>query len=127
VVVKPNRALVQPTLTMADAKALMEMWKGSAISKRTMYENLQKADIASKERSLEEEEDLINDEMPPPAPPIPLGPDGTPRELTGHSLNKAPSDELIANFKKAKSKSDKSSPFRKKPEDKKKKPANEAA
>ena len=40
------------------------MWQKGGISKRTMYENLQRGEIASAERTFEEEEQEIADELP---------------------------------------------------------------
>ena len=42
----------------------MDLWMGGAISKTTLYENLQRGDIATYERSFEEEEELIDQEIP---------------------------------------------------------------
>lgn len=62
VVVKPNLSFIDATLTPDQAVALMKLWQGSAISKQTLYENLQRGEIASADRSFEDEEDLIEAE-----------------------------------------------------------------
>lgn len=59
IVVKPNLKFVDAVMTPADARQLMEVWMGGAISKLTMFENLQRGEIISAEREFEEEEDLI--------------------------------------------------------------------
>jgi hypothetical protein len=67
--VTPNLSLVDASLSATDAVALTSVWTSGAISKQTLYENLQRGEIASQERTLEEEQALIDDEPPPPAPP----------------------------------------------------------
>lgn len=62
VTVKPNLRFVDTVMNPADAEALMRIWLGGAISKRTLYENLQRGEIASEERSYEEEQELIEEE-----------------------------------------------------------------
>lgn len=62
VVVKPNLRFVQAVMTPADGEALMRMWMGAAISKLTLHENLVRGEIASEERTFEEEEALIEDD-----------------------------------------------------------------
>lgn len=59
VIVKPNLRFVDVVMTPADAEGLMRLWMGAAISKVTLYENLQRGEIASEERTFEEEEALI--------------------------------------------------------------------
>ena len=59
VVVKPNLSFVDATLTPQEAFALVSVWQSGALSKQTLYENLQRGEIASAERSFEEEEELI--------------------------------------------------------------------
>lgn len=59
VVVKPNLRFVETVMTPADAKALMELWMGAAISKETLFENLQRGDIISEEKEFADEEELI--------------------------------------------------------------------
>ena len=64
VVVKPNLQFIDTILDPKDAKALMEMWMGGAISKQTLDENLQRGGIRSYERTFEEEAELIDEEIP---------------------------------------------------------------
>lgn len=59
VVVKPNLRFVDTVMSPADAKALMEVWMGGGMSKLSLFENLQRGEIVSAERSFEEEEALI--------------------------------------------------------------------
>lgn len=59
VVVKPNLSFVDSTLTPQEAFALVSVWQSGALSKQTLYDNLQRGEIASAERSFEEEEELI--------------------------------------------------------------------
>lgn len=59
VTVKPNMRFIDVVMVPSDAEALMRLWMGAAISKETLYENLQRGDIASEERTFEEEEALI--------------------------------------------------------------------
>ncbi|WP_103171593.1 DUF4055 domain-containing protein [Paracoccus sp. SY] len=63
VVVKPNLSFVDATLTPTDAAALVRLWQDGAVSYQTLYENLQRGEIASAERSFEEEYDLILNPM----------------------------------------------------------------
>jgi hypothetical protein len=64
VVVKPNLDFLENQLDPLAAKALMELWMGGAISRQTMYENFQRGGIASQDRGLAEEVDLIEAEIP---------------------------------------------------------------
>jgi hypothetical protein len=59
VVVKPNLSFVDSTLTPADAAALVNVWQNGAISYETLYERLQRGEIASAERDHEAELALI--------------------------------------------------------------------
>jgi hypothetical protein len=59
VTVKPNLRFVDTVMTPTEATQLMKLWMGEAISKLTMYENLQRGEIASPERDFEEEQALI--------------------------------------------------------------------
>lgn len=61
IVVKPNLEFVGAELSAEDAKILVDMWMGDAISYETLYENLQRGRIASEERTMEEERDLIEE------------------------------------------------------------------
>jgi hypothetical protein len=64
--VRPNLSFVESVMTGQDALNMMQLWQGHAISKETLYEALQKGEIASTERTFEDEQALIEDEMPPP-------------------------------------------------------------
>lgn len=59
VVVKPNLSFVEAGLSPQDAAALVKIWQDGAISYPTLYENLQRGELASPERDHEEEYDLI--------------------------------------------------------------------
>lgn len=63
IVVKPNLRFVDTTLDPQKAMSLVEIWQGGAISKQTLYENLQRGEIASAERTFEEEQEIIDKEM----------------------------------------------------------------
>ena len=62
VVVKPNLSFVDSTLTAAEAEGLVRVWQSGAISYETLYERLQRGEIASSERDFEAELKLISDE-----------------------------------------------------------------
>ena len=62
VVVKPNLSFVDAGLTPREAVELVGLWQSGALSKQTVYENLQRGEIASAERSYEEEQELITAE-----------------------------------------------------------------
>jgi hypothetical protein len=62
VIVHPNLQFLDSALTPSEAKALVDMWTGRAISYETLYENLQRGSIASSERTAEEELELIDEE-----------------------------------------------------------------
>ncbi|MBM3606817.1 MAG: DUF4055 domain-containing protein [Alphaproteobacteria bacterium] len=62
VVVKPNLSFVEAGLSPQEAQALVSMWQSGAISYQTLYENLQRGEIASAERTFEEEYELISGE-----------------------------------------------------------------
>ena len=59
VIVRPNLRFIDSTMTPADARQLMEVWLGGGISKLTLFENYQRGEITSVERTFEQEEDLI--------------------------------------------------------------------
>lgn len=59
VVVKPNLRFVDVVMTAQDATELMKLWMGAAISKETLFENLQRGEIVSEEADFQEEEDKI--------------------------------------------------------------------
>jgi hypothetical protein len=62
VTVKPNLSFVDAGLTPREAVELVGVWQSGALSKQTLYENLQRGEIASAERSFEEEQELIAQE-----------------------------------------------------------------
>jgi len=71
VTVTPPKRLVDSTLTPQDAKGLVEIWQDGAISYETLYENLQRGEIASEERDAEEERELIDkEEVERPTPTV---------------------------------------------------------
>jgi hypothetical protein len=63
IVVRPNLQFVEQRMTPREAADLIGVWQSGAISKATLYENLQRGEIASQERTFEEEEDMINEEQ----------------------------------------------------------------
>jgi hypothetical protein len=62
VVVHPNLQFLESALSPTEAKALVDMWVSRAISYETLYGNLQRGEIASKDRTAEEELELIDEE-----------------------------------------------------------------
>lgn len=62
IVVKPNLQFVDTKMSPQEAGELVTVWQSGAISKQTLYENLQKGEIASSERTFEEEQELISQE-----------------------------------------------------------------
>ena len=62
VIVKPNLSFVDATLSPQEAASLVKLWQDGAVSYQTLYENLQRGEIASVERSHTEELDLIDNE-----------------------------------------------------------------
>lgn len=62
VVVKPNIDFMDASLDPAAAEALVRMWQNGAISYETLYENLQRGELASAERNHEEELTMIDRE-----------------------------------------------------------------
>jgi Domain of unknown function (DUF4055) len=76
IIVKPNLKFIDTVMTPADAAALVTVWQGGAISKQTLYENLQRGEIASAERTFEEEQELIDEEaIDQPVAVGPVAPD----------------------------------------------------
>jgi hypothetical protein len=72
ITVKPNLKFVDSVMTPQDATFLMQVWQGGGISKETLYENFQRGEIASTERTFEEEQALIEKEVIDN--PLPVGP-----------------------------------------------------
>jgi hypothetical protein len=62
VIVKPNLSFVDAGLSPQEAVALVKLWQDGAVSYQTLYENLQRGEIASAERSHDQELDLIDQE-----------------------------------------------------------------
>ncbi|WP_037076101.1 DUF4055 domain-containing protein [Neorhizobium vignae] len=62
VTVKPNLSFVDATLTPEQAASLVSLWQNGAIAYETLYENLQRGEIASAERDHEAEMKLIEEE-----------------------------------------------------------------
>lgn len=62
IVVVPNLDFVENAITPDEAAKLMELWLQKAISYETLYENLQRGDIASQERTAAEEQELVAEE-----------------------------------------------------------------
>jgi hypothetical protein len=63
IVVKPNLAFVDTKMATKDASDLVAVWQSGAFSHLTLYENLQRGEIASSERTYEEEKALIDQEI----------------------------------------------------------------
>jgi len=63
IVVTPNLDFVDAKMTPDEAAKLMELWLQGVISYDTLYENLQRGEIASQERTAEEEQDLVAQEQ----------------------------------------------------------------
>ena len=59
-VAKPNLSLVDAGMTPEQAEALVRIWQAGAISYQTLYENLQRGELASVERSADDETKLSN-------------------------------------------------------------------
>lgn len=64
IVVSPPTEFVDQKMTPADAEALTRVWMQAGISKRTLFENLQKGGIVSPERDFEDEEGEIEQDVP---------------------------------------------------------------
>jgi hypothetical protein len=64
IVVTPNLKFVDTKLAPQELKTLIDGWMAGAYSYETLYENLQKGEIASPERTHEEEKELVDAEMP---------------------------------------------------------------
>lgn len=64
VVVKPNLDFLDSTMTAQEAAALMALWQGGAMSKTSLFENLQRGELISPERDFDEEMALIETDNP---------------------------------------------------------------
>ena len=62
VIVKPNLSFIDATLTPQEAASRVKLWQDGAVSYQTLYENLQRGEIASAERDHEAELILIDKE-----------------------------------------------------------------
>lgn len=65
VVVRPFLDFVDFTMSAQELSALVAGWQSGAYSKRTLFENMQRADMIPKERTFEDEEELITTEGTP--------------------------------------------------------------
>ena len=76
IVVRPNLQFVDQVMNPLDAANLVKVWQAGAISKQTLYENLQRGEVASSERTFDEEEELIaiDQEGRDPTPEAPIDP-----------------------------------------------------
>ncbi len=63
IVVKPNLRFVDTALDPVKAASLVTIWQAGGMSKISLIENLQRGDIVSEERTVDEEIELINQEM----------------------------------------------------------------
>jgi len=57
-----SRDFIETALEPKAIEAQFKLWTGGVISRTTLYENLQKGEIARADRSLEDEKDLIDEE-----------------------------------------------------------------
>lgn len=57
-----SRDFIEVTMDPAGMVAQMKLWQSGAISRQTLYENLQQGEIARADRSFDEETDLIDEE-----------------------------------------------------------------
>lgn len=73
IVVKPNLSFINAKLTSSDLQALVKAWQDNAISYETLYENLQRGEVATPERDAEEERKLIDAEIEDEPEPIIAG------------------------------------------------------
>lgn len=73
IVVTPPPTLIDRKLTPQEMAALMQLWEKGLLSYETVYENLQKGEIASSERTAEEELDIIDEEDSRTEPTAGLG------------------------------------------------------
>lgn len=61
VVVTPPSKLMEPVMSAQEAKTLVEAWQNGGFSYQTLYENLQRGQIASQERNFEDELQLLGE------------------------------------------------------------------
>jgi len=75
VVFKLNTDFVPEGMSAQDIQALMLAWQGGAISKQTLFENLQAGEIIRPGKTFEEEQAEIDEEPPDIPAPAPVPPD----------------------------------------------------
>lgn len=63
VIVTPPPKLMEPIMSAQEAKTLVEGWQSGGYSYQTLYENLQRGQIASQERTFEDELSLMDGEQ----------------------------------------------------------------
>jgi len=78
--VRPSQDFIDYSLSAQELTALVSGWQSGAYSKKTLFENIQRAGMIPNERTFEEEEDLISEETPPlsAVPPAPKQTPGQP-------------------------------------------------
>src|SRR5215210_6482749 len=59
VVVKPNLSFLNTAMRPQDAFDLLRVWQGGGISRRSLFEVLQRGGLISEERAFEDEQDEI--------------------------------------------------------------------
>lgn len=64
IIVKPPENLLEGRLDSAEVGALVSAWQNGAFGYQTLYENLQRGRIASMERSADDEQALIDGNLP---------------------------------------------------------------
>ena len=78
IIVKPNLDFVENVIMARDVLALVQAWQGGGFSWQTLYEVLQRGEIASMDRTPEQERELMSQEaLDNPAPPT--APTGRPQ------------------------------------------------
>jgi hypothetical protein len=63
IVVSPDLSFMSAKMSAADAFQLVQAWQAGAMSYETLYDNFRRGEIASPERTAEEEVDLISNEL----------------------------------------------------------------
>lgn len=64
VIVTPPSKLMEPVMSAQEAKTLVEAWQNGGFSYQTLYENLQRGQIASQDRTFEDELQLLDEPAP---------------------------------------------------------------
>jgi hypothetical protein len=70
-----SRDFIEVTMDPAGMVAQMKLWQSGAISRQTLYENLQQGEVARADRSYQDEKDLIDEEGGDMSPLVALLPD----------------------------------------------------